>query len=106
MESTAYADPRTTRPENGTDNFDEKLALDNEAQVAAIRRTQATIEFGLDGTIITANDNFTNTVGYSLDEIRGKHHSMFMDPVEARSPEYKRFWEDLNRGIAQTGEER
>ena len=54
------------------------------ALVAAIGRSQAVIEFNLDGTIITANENFLNALGYSLDEIQGKHHSMFVDAGGAR----------------------
>ena len=64
----------------------------------AISKAQAVIEFNLDGTIITANDNFLNTVGYTLDEIQGKHHRMFVDPELAASQEYKDFWDKLNDG--------
>jgi methyl-accepting chemotaxis protein len=55
------------------------LNLDYGSQVAAIRKSQAVIEFGMDGTILDANDNFLNALGYTLDEIRGCHHSMFVD---------------------------
>ncbi|MBO9558005.1 MAG: PAS domain S-box protein [Caulobacter sp.] len=71
---------------------------DLEATVAAIDRSQAMIEFKLDGTIITANKNFLDTVGYSLDEIVGRHHAMFVDPDYGRSAEYKAFWANLGRG--------
>ncbi len=71
---------------------------DLEATVTAIDRSQAMIEFQLDGTIITANKNFLNTVGYSLDEIVGRHHGMFVDPAYGRSAEYKAFWASLGRG--------
>ncbi|MFD2166827.1 PAS domain S-box protein [Thalassotalea euphylliae] len=74
------------------------------AKVEAINRVQAVIEFKLDGTIITANDNFLNAMGYSLDEIQGQHHSMFADSTYAQSAEYKAFWEKLNRGEFDTGE--
>jgi methyl-accepting chemotaxis protein len=60
--------------------------------------SQAVIEFNMDGTIIYANDNFLKTMGYTLDEIKGKHHSLFAEPDFARSREYKVFWEKLNRG--------
>ncbi len=66
--------------------------------VNAINRSQAVIEFNMDGTIITANDNFLSTVGYTLDEIQGKHHSMFVDEAFKQSAEYKEFWAALNRG--------
>jgi methyl-accepting chemotaxis protein len=71
---------------------------DLEATVAAIDRSQAMIEFQLDGTIITANKNFLGAVGYSLDEIVGRHHGMFVDPAYGRSAEYKAFWAGLGRG--------
>ncbi|RAI45472.1 methyl-accepting chemotaxis protein [Rhodoplanes roseus] len=67
-------------------------------KVNAIARSQAVIEFGLDGTVITANENFLAVLGYTLAEIQGKHHGMFVDPAERASTEYKRFWEALNRG--------
>lgn len=70
----------------------------------AISKSQAVIEFQPDGTIISANQNFLNVMGYSLDEIRGKHHSMFADAAYKASPEYRQFWENLVRGEAQSGE--
>jgi methyl-accepting chemotaxis protein len=69
-----------------------------EGQIAAINRSQAVIQFELDGRIISANENFLATLGYSLDEVRGKHHSMFVDPAYRASEEYRRFWEKLGRG--------
>ena len=79
-------------------------AADFEGQLAAINRAQAVIEFKLDGTILTANDNFLHTLGYRLDEVTGKHHSMFVDPAYARSAEYAKFWADLNAGTVQQAE--
>jgi methyl-accepting chemotaxis protein len=76
------------------------------AMLEAINKVQAVIEFGLDGTIETANENFLNTLGYTLDEIRGQHHSMFVDPAYRQSPEYKAFWERLGRGEFDTGQYR
>lgn len=70
----------------------------------AINSTQAVIQFTLDGIIIDANDNFLNTLGYSLDEIKGKHHRMFVDPKEAASSNYQHFWADLRAGRPQTAE--
>jgi methyl-accepting chemotaxis protein len=71
---------------------------DMQGQLAAISKAQAVIEFQLDGTIITANENFLNTLGYRLDEVKGQHHSMFVDPVFRAGDEYRRFWEKLGRG--------
>ncbi|WP_297804073.1 PAS domain-containing methyl-accepting chemotaxis protein [uncultured Brevundimonas sp.] len=69
-----------------------------ERRMDAIGRSQAVIEFQLDGTIIDANENLLKTMGYTLDEIRGQHHRMFMDPAEAATPEYAAFWRELNEG--------
>ncbi len=71
---------------------------DLNGQVEAINRAQAVIHFELDGTIIDANENFLNVMGYRLDEIKGKHHSMFAEPEFAASQEYKDFWAALNNG--------
>ena len=75
-----------------------------DAELAALSRTQAVIEFNLDGTIVAANDNFQATLGYRMDEMKGKHHSMFCDATYATSPEYKRFWAKLNNGEFDTGQ--
>jgi len=72
-------------------------------QMAAIDRTQAIIEFELDGTILKANRNFLNATGYTLDEIVGKHHRMFVRPEERDSLEYRDFWPGLARGEAKAG---
>ncbi|MGF9763258.1 PAS domain-containing methyl-accepting chemotaxis protein [Microvirga sp. 0TCS3.31] len=68
------------------------------ARLAALDRSQAIIEFDLDGVILTANRNFLDTVGYTLDEIRGKHHSVFVDPDLRSSPDYAVFWKSLKQG--------
>jgi methyl-accepting chemotaxis protein len=70
----------------------------------AINKSQAVIEFQPDGTIMNANPNFLSAMGYTLDEIKGKHHSMFAETAYKNSPEYRQFWEALNRGEAQVGE--
>ena len=77
---------------------DSRLFADLQGQIAAIGKAQAVIEFQLDGTIISANENFLKTVGYRLEEVRGQHHSIFVDPVYQASDEYRRFWEKLARG--------
>jgi methyl-accepting chemotaxis protein len=63
-----------------------------------IDQTQAVIRFAVDGTIITANENFCKTLEYDLAEIQGKHHRMFVDPSYANSAEYRDFWDRLGRG--------
>ncbi len=88
-----------------TDVTAEKIqAADFAGQISAIGKSQAVIEFSLDGSIITANDNFTNALGYSLDEIRGKHHSMFVDPAQRDSADYRYFWDKLRRGEFDSGQ--
>src|SRR6478736_5294714 len=68
------------------------------AQATAIGKSQAVIEFDMDGKIITANQNFLDTLGYRLEEIQGQHHSMFVVPAMRDSAEYRAFWANLNRG--------
>ena len=100
----------TNKQKKTTKNNDKaSLALNLEMmefkyKVAAIDKVQAVIEFELDGTIITANDNFLNAVGYTLAEIKGKHHSIFVDDEYKKSTEYKAFWAKLNRGEFEDGE--
>ena len=77
---------------------------DLSGQVNAIKRSQAVIEFKLDGTILDANQNFLSVMGYRLEEVQGKHHSMFAEPAFARSPEYREFWEKLGRGEFQAAQ--
>jgi methyl-accepting chemotaxis protein len=77
-----------------------------EGQLAAIGKSQAVIEFNMDGIIQDANENFLNTVGYTLEEIKGKHHSMFVDPTYRASPEYAAFWDALRSGTYSSGEYR
>ncbi|MEO6012914.1 MAG: PAS domain-containing protein, partial [Devosia sp.] len=89
------------------DVTERKMAsADAASQLAAIGRAQAVIEFNLDGTIIKANDNFCKAMGYGLDEIKGKHHRMFVDPTYAQSAEYQQFWETLRRGETMSAEYR
>ena len=81
-------------------------AADYKGQVAAIAKSQAVIEFELDGTIRTANEIFLCTVGYALDEIKGKHHSLFVEPAYRDSGEYRAFWAKLARGEYDAGQYR
>jgi len=88
-----------------TDVTEQKLKnADFQGQIDAIGKSQAVIEFEMDGTIRWANDNFLQTVGYTLDEIKGKHHSMFAETSYATSPEYAAFWKNLNAGTFDAGE--
>jgi len=82
-----------------TDVTASKLQIaEYEGKIRAIERAQAVIEFELDGTVITANENFLRIFGYKLDEVVGKHHRIFCDPGYAESLEYARFWQKLGRG--------
>ncbi|MFO1077151.1 MAG: PAS domain-containing methyl-accepting chemotaxis protein [Planctomycetota bacterium] len=88
-----------------TDVTEQKLRnADFQGQIDAIGKAQAVIEFDLDGTIRSANENFLGAVGYTQDEIRGKHHSMFVDKEYRNSSEYRKFWDDLAAGRYQAGE--
>ncbi|MFT4578759.1 MAG: methyl-accepting chemotaxis protein [Nitrospinales bacterium] len=75
-----------------------------QAKVDAIGKSQGVIEFNLDGTVITANNNFLNVLGYTLDEAVGVHHRNFVEPSYGNSSEYRKFWEKLNRGEFDSGE--
>src|ERR1700753_3351043 len=79
-------------------------ARDIAAKQAALDKSQAVIEFDMDGTIVTANANFLNAMGYSLDEVKGRHHSMFVEPAYKESAEYRDFWAKLNRGEFNAGQ--
>ncbi|BBH53816.1 methyl-accepting chemotaxis protein [Fluviispira sanaruensis] len=80
------------------------LNSDFQGQLAAIAKSQGVIEFSLDGIIQTANDNFLNLLGYSLAEVKGKHHRIFCDVSYVNSPEYREFWNKLGRGEFDAGE--
>ena len=88
-----------------TDVTQQKLvSADYAGQIAAVSKSQAVIQFQMDGTVITANDNFLKALGYTLEEIKGRHHSMFVDEAYRQSAEYKEFWVRLNRGEYQAAE--
>jgi PAS domain S-box-containing protein len=79
-------------------------AADYERQVVAMSAAQAVIEFEIDGTIRSANDNFLGLMGYTLKEVEGEHHRIFTTPAYAASNEYKQFWAKLGNGESQVGE--
>src|ERR1700759_1816802 len=79
-------------------------ARDAMAQADAISKSQAVIEFNMDGTVIAANQNFLDTLGYQLSEIVGKHHRLFVAPELRETTEYRAFWADLNLGKYKAGE--
>ncbi len=87
----------TRKPSKKTTKRAEEL-LEMHAKLEAIDKVQAIIEFEMDGTIITANENFLSTLGYTIDEVQGRHHSIFVDEAFRQSSEYRAFWEKLNRG--------
>ena len=73
-------------------------------ELAAIYQSKAVIEFELDGTIVFANDNFLKTTGYTLDEIKGRNHRLFVDPLYVSSSEYRSFWDTLRSGKFVSGQ--
>jgi methyl-accepting chemotaxis protein len=82
----------------------QRAADTSKAMLAALDRSQAVIEFSMDGVVLAANENFCRALGYSIDEIRGQHHSMFVEPAQRQAPEYRAFWERLNRGEFDSGQ--
>jgi methyl-accepting chemotaxis protein len=108
LEAEEHEVPTSTRkPSQGEHSeaaLDRERFADYAGQVAAIRKSQAVIEFAMDGTILDANENFLHALGYTLDEIKGRNHSMFVDEAYRQSPDYKEFWAKLNRGEYQAAE--
>ena len=80
-----------------------KALAEAQAKLAAISRCMAMIEFAPDGTIADANAQFCQAMGYSADELRGKHHRLFCDPTYAKSAEYQQLWRELGQGKAISG---
>ncbi len=75
-----------------------KTSREHESLIKALQRSTAVIEFNLEGEVLTANERFLEATGYTLEQIRGKHHRLFCDPEQARSSDYQAFWEKLRRG--------
>ena len=90
----------TSAPARGRSSERERELV---GRLAALDRVQATIDFNLDGTVITANANFLKTLGYALEDIQGRHHRMFCDPAYVVSAEYENFWARLRRGEYDAG---
>ena len=101
--STAKSAPARKAGAGPSSSTSEAARLDMAGRLAALDRVQATIEFNLDGTVISANQNFLSVLGYGLDEIQGKHHRMFCDPSYVASPDYEAFWAKLRRGEFDAG---
>lgn len=95
MTSPVRKSAKTSSPSKG---FGRHVQRDYEATFAALSRSQAIIEFELDGTIIEANGNFLAAMGYTLDEIVGRHHRMFCDDAYVKSEDYQQFWRRLANG--------
>ncbi len=87
-------------------NITEQITVshDNQGQINAIRSSQAVIQFAVDGTILDANDNFLNATGYTLNEIKGQHHQIFVDAAYRASGEYRIFWQELASGLVKSGD--
>ncbi|MEL7001273.1 MAG: PAS domain-containing protein [Bacteroidota bacterium] len=82
----------------------ERTRIELDGTMNAVNANSAVIEFDLSGHIITANELFLSMMKYTLDEIKGKHHSIFVNQAYANSPEYRLFWNDLKAGDSQFGE--
>ena len=81
-----------------------RQALEDDAKIAAISRSQGVVEFDLAGLVLDANENFLRLFGYEDAEVVGKHHRTFVDPGYADSGEYRAFWAKLGRGEFDSGE--
>nr|WP_027597631.1 PAS domain-containing methyl-accepting chemotaxis protein [Pseudomonas sp. MOIL14HWK12:I2] len=75
-----------------------ETSREHESLLKALRRSTAVIEFNLQGEVLDANDRFLQAMGYSLAQIKGKHHRLFCEPAEANSEAYEQFWARLRRG--------
>ena len=104
MDTVSARNGSSEFPKRNTDEALRRRLQEAEAKLSAVSKTQAVIEFELDGTIITANPGFCAALGYELEEIRGKHHRMFVDSEYAQSPDYRRFWSELKAGQFQQAE--
>ncbi|MBE7190586.1 MAG: diguanylate cyclase, partial [Jatrophihabitans endophyticus] len=90
--------------EYATDITAEKLhAAEVHGQLAAINKSQGVISFAMDGTVLDANDRFLHMIGYEIGELRGRHHSLLLDPAEAASAGYAAFWDTLRAGTFVSG---
>ncbi|UXS42508.1 PAS domain S-box protein [Agrobacterium tumefaciens] len=81
-----------------------RKSAEDDGKLAALSRAQAMIEFTPDGKILSANENFLSTLGYTAEDIIGKHHSMFCEPAYAQSQDYRDFWKELGKGHFSTGQ--
>jgi methyl-accepting chemotaxis protein len=105
--SSFVADGKTMALATVTDiSVRKRIDAEQAGRIAGINKSMAVVEFEMDGKIVTANAGFLKAMGYSLDEIKGRHHRMFVDEVYAQSYEYKEFWNSLGSGEYQTGEYR
>jgi methyl-accepting chemotaxis protein len=96
--SNGRKSPSAKAPAKKTGSADSQAS--KSAMFDAFSRSMAMIEFTVDGTILWANSNFLQTIGYTLDEIKGRHHSLFVDPEHRMSAEYRDFWYELGQGIS------
>ncbi len=103
---TQELDRETSDAEYGVDETDASEKDELIAELDAVRRAYAVAEFQMDGTLIAANENFLAATGYMLSEVKGRHHSIFVDDAHRQSPEYREFWAKLNRGESHSGDSR
>jgi methyl-accepting chemotaxis protein len=102
--TTSGPHSRRARRGNGASGHAEARLEEAEQELEALRRSQGVISFDLDGTVLDANEAFLRSTGYTLEEVRGQHHRLFVDPAHAASQEYVQFWADLRAGRFKTGE--
>ncbi|HSU21984.1 MAG TPA: PAS domain S-box protein [Variovorax sp.] len=83
---------------------EKRRQAEHQGQIAAIHKAQSVVAFHLDGSVIDANENFLDLMGYRLSDVRGRHHRMFVEPELGASAGYAAFWQALGRGTYQSGE--
>ncbi len=96
--------PKTTSASSNGNGHVSDALVEMEGHINAINGAFAFIEFDPKGNILQANDIFLETMGYALDEIKGKHHRLFVEKEYGQSEEYKQFWKELANGDLKTGE--
>lgn len=84
--------------------FMSRERAENDLKLRAIDKAMASISFDASGNILDANANFLSVTGYAIDEIRGRHHSLFVDPAERNGAEYRAFWDQLRSGRLHSGQ--
>jgi methyl-accepting chemotaxis protein len=96
--------PPKAPAKNAADTAQALRYTDHSAQIAAVNQVMSVAEFSLDGTLLRINENLLKALGFTESEVLGQNHAMFVSPAFRQSPEYRSFWERLNRGESISGQ--